>query len=112
MFNEPFPPNYNGIFYSNILHDWNLEKCRFICQKTFNSLPVNGYILIHEALLYDDESGPWVNCLFSMHMFLHTEGAQFTFSSLSKLLLQVGFKEISVIPIHGNYSLVFGKKIA
>ena len=56
MFKDPFPqhddPNYgfNSIFLSNILHDWDQETSKKLCQKAFDALPSKGIILIHEAL--------------------------------------------------------------
>ena len=63
------------MFYSNIFHDWSVEKCFYLAKKTYDSLPVNGYIFLHESLLNDDGNGPLAAAYFSFHMFIHTEGA-------------------------------------
>lgn len=110
MFSIPFPTGYNGVFYSNILHDWNDEKCKIILKKSFDCLSKGGYIFIHEALLNEDESGPLFNCFFSMHMFLNTEGAQFTMTKLQVMLEEAGFSNVGIIPTHKMYSVVYARK--
>lgn len=98
MFTDDFPLNdnptygYQAILYSNVLHDWNDEKCEYLTKKAFDSLPDNGAILIHEALLNDDGNGPLIAACYSFSMFLKSEGKQFTFSELKELLAHSGFK--------------------
>ena len=61
MFTESFPVHYDpkygseAHFYSNIFPDWNDEKCLRLAKKSFESLPENGVILLHEALLDEEE---------------------------------------------------------
>lgn len=98
MFKEPFPANndpkygYQAMFYSNIFHDWSEEKCKYLSKKTYDSLPENGVILLHEALLNEDGNGPLITAFLSFQMFLVTEGKQFTFNELEKILNEAGFK--------------------
>ena len=98
MFKDDFPLHndskhgYQAMFYSNIFHDWSEEKCKYLAKKTYDALPENGIIFLHEALLNEDGNGPLITACFSFHMFLVTEGKQFTFTELKSLLNEVGFK--------------------
>ena len=100
MFKDDFPLHddqkygYQATFYSNVFHDWNDEKCKYLTKKSYDALPENGMIFLHEALLNDDGNGPLVTACFSFHMFLRTEGKQFTFSELKDILTNAGFKGI------------------
>ena len=98
------------MFFSNIFHDWSESKCKYLAKKSFDSLPQNGIILIHEALLNDDGNGPLEAAYLSFKMFMGTEGKQFTFSELKLLLSEVGYTDIGVIPTYGMFSVVYGKK--
>lgn len=116
MFKEPFPkhddPKYgfNSIFFSNILHDWDDETCRKLCEKAYDALPSNGSILIHEALFNENFDGPLEVALFSFHMFSVCSGHQYAFSELKELLNSCGFIDIGVIPTFGIYSIVHARK--
>lgn len=116
FFKEPFPDcsdaeyGYQGMLYSNVLHDWSEQKCKHLVKKSFDSLPDNGTILIHEALLNDDGNGPLEAAYLSFKMFIGTEGKQFTFTELKDLLSETGFKNIGVIPTYGMFSVVYGIK--
>ena len=98
FFTEPFPAyndpkyGYQAMFYSNIFHDWNDEKCKLLAKKTYDALPENGYIFLHEALLNDDGNGPLTVACYSFFMFLVTEGKQFTFKELKEILTEAGFR--------------------
>ena len=80
FFKDDFPRfddakyGYQAMFYSNIFHDWSNEKCVYLAKKTYESLPENGYIFLHEALLNNDGNGPLGAALFSFLMFINTEG--------------------------------------
>ncbi len=97
MFKDMFPKHddpkygYQAVFYSNIFHDWNDEKCKYLAKKTYDSLPKNGWILLHEALLNEDGNGPLITAFLSFTMLTETEGKQFTFFELKELLTEAGF---------------------
>jgi len=85
-------------FYSQIYHDWPLEKCRFLTQKSFESLEPGGRIIIHEMLYNDDKTGPFPVAAFNIVMLLCTEGQQYSGSELWAMLREAGFTDIEVKP--------------
>jgi hypothetical protein len=117
MFKEPFPNHddtkygYQAIFFSQILHDWDDKTCQDLCNKAYYSLPNNGYIIIHEALLDDDGNGPLITALLSFDFFLTSKGKQFKYSEIEKFLLNAGFVDIKVEKTYGLFSIVYGKKL-
>ena len=102
MFQDSFPDNkhlkygYQACLYSNIFHDWNEDKCNYLTKKTYDSLPSNGVILIHESLLNEDGNGPLIAACLSFAMFLNTDGKQFKFSELKNILANAGFKGLLI----------------
>lgn len=116
MFKDNLPANddpkfgYQAVFFSNIFHDWNDDKCRYLAKKTYDALPKNGVIILHEALLNEDGNGPLIAACMSFKMLMATEGKQFTFSELKEILSEVGFRDIDFSPSYGIYSVVFGRK--
>ncbi len=69
-----------------------------------------GRVFIHEALLDDSGIGPLPTSTFSLVMLLGTQGRQFTYAELAKLLGSAGFEDVSVQPSYGYYSVVQARR--
>ena len=82
MWYDAFPPADLHV-YGNIFHDWPPDKGYFLSQKSFESLPPGGRIIIHEMLYDDDKRGPFTVAAFSVLMLFATEGQQYSGSELS-----------------------------
>ena len=93
-----------------IYHDWPLEKCRFLTEKSFASLPSGGRILVHEMLFNDDRTGPYSVAAVNITMLLWCTGQQYSGRELSDMLSEAGFKDIEVKPTFGYWSIVTGIK--
>ncbi|MFK7815406.1 MAG: methyltransferase [Gammaproteobacteria bacterium] len=97
-------------FYSQIFHDWREEKCIFLANKSFHSLPNNGKIIIHEMLFDDDKSGPSMASAGNVGMLAWTEGKQYSGNEIKGILECAGFKNIVITPTIGYWSVVTGCK--
>ncbi len=109
MWSDPFPPA-DVHFYSDIFHDFTLDKCRFLTQKSFSSLEHGGRIIIHEMLYNKEKTGPFTVAGYNVSMLLWAEGQQFSGSELSRMLQEAGFEDIDVIPTFGYWHIVTGRK--
>ncbi len=103
-------PDADIHFYSQIFHDWPIEKCQNLAMKSYDTLPDKGIIIIHEILFKDDKSGPYMAAAGNVGMLAWTEGRQYSGFELVELLKLTGFREINVIPTFGYWSIVVGKK--
>jgi len=110
MFRNPWPPEIDAVFLSNILHDWSKDRCELLLANAFASLPPSGRIFVHEMLLDDSRVGPLAASCFSMNMVFFSKGKQFSFEELRVLLENTGFREITVINSSGYFSLVSAGK--
>ena len=110
MFREPWPRGYDGIFFSNIFHDWNAETNVFLARRAYEALSQGGRIFLHEQLLAEDGSGPVTTASFSMLMLLGTHGRQYSFTELQQILTSAGFTDVDARPTYGYYSVVIGRK--
>lgn len=109
MWKDPFP-RADLHFYSNIYHDWALEKCAFLTEKSFESLEPGGRLIIHDVLYNDEKTGPFAPAAYSMLMMGWTEGESYSGPEMSQMLERTGFKKIQVHPTFGYYSIVSGVK--
>jgi len=110
MFRDPWPKGYDAIFFSNIWHDWNFRTCAWLAERAYEALPRGGRIMLHEMLLDDSGAGPATTAAFSMLMLLATQGQQFTFAEIKKLLEDAGFRDIEAKQTAGYYSITTGYK--
>jgi hypothetical protein len=108
MFRQEWPREHDALFFSNILHDWNFAACARLLASAHAALPPGGRVFIHEALLDDSGVGPVATSTFSLVMLLGTQGRQFTYGELAKLLGDAGFGAVNVTPSYGYYSVVQG----
>ena len=106
MWEDAFP-EADLHFYSNIYHDWSPDKGRLLTEKSFQSLPPGGRIIIHETLYDDDKTGPFPAAAYSMGMLgWSLDGAQYSGLELSTMLTAAGFHDIRVQQTFGYASIV------
>ncbi|WP_050763953.1 methyltransferase [Rickettsiella grylli] len=98
-------------FYSDILHDWSIERCYFLLEKSFFSLSKNGKIIIHEMLLNEDKTGPQNVVAYNLNMLLWTEGQQFSKGELEIMLTKAGFKNIMTLNTFADWCIMMGEKL-
>jgi O-methyltransferase/methyltransferase family protein len=110
MFREPWPKGYDALFFSNIWHDWSFRTCSWLAGRAYEALPRGGRIMLHEMLLDDDGAGPATAASFSMLMLLATQGQQFTFGELERILEGAGFGGVESVQTAGYYSITTGYK--
>jgi len=109
IWNDSFPLA-DVHFYSAVYHDWPPEKCQFLTQKSFDSLPSGGKIIIHEMLLNDDKTGPFPVTAHHMSTSLNLGGQQYSGYELSMMLKQAGFIDIEIKPASSYWSLITARK--
>ncbi|MCX8958191.1 methyltransferase [Erwinia psidii] len=106
MFKSPLPKGYDTVFLSNILHDWNEAQRNELLSKIKQSLGRGKKIMIYEALINNDYSGPLAAGLLTTKMMIWTKGKQFTGTELTKMLEGNGFSDVSIQPVHSCYFLI------
>jgi 3-hydroxy-5-methyl-1-naphthoate 3-O-methyltransferase len=110
MFFEPWPSGYDAIFFSCVMHDWDLDHRLELIRRAFEALPVGGTIHIHEMLLSDTADGPLAPALYSLAMRIGTLGKQFTAPELREALEAIGFADVVVQNTTHYFSLVSARK--
>lgn len=109
MFVEPWP-SCDRVFFNDIFHDWNDERCRMLAARAYAALPRGGRVLVHEMILSDTNLGPLAASSYTMCMLFHTEGRQRSARDLSAMLAGAGFSSVATRPTSGGYALITGTK--
>jgi len=93
FFSDPLP-SADLYAMGRILHDWSEEKIRILVGRIHASLPPGGAVLIAEAVLDEDGSGPVSAQMQSLNMLVCTEGRERTASEYRSLLESCGFTQV------------------
>jgi acetylserotonin N-methyltransferase len=110
MFVDTWPAGFDCLFFSDVLHDWDDDRCRLLAERAFASLPSGGRIWIHEMLLAATKDAPPSAAAYSLVMVLVTQGRQRTAAEIRGILEAVGFGRIGTIPTSGGYAVIEGIK--
>lgn len=103
MFTEEWPGGFDAVLFTNIFHDWDLEKCQTLAHKAYSCLRPGGRVLVQEALLAEDEPGPVQVSAYSLRMALEFTGQQFRGSHLNEILSAAGFNSAKGHELFGDY---------
>ncbi|WP_336977696.1 methyltransferase [Altererythrobacter fulvus] len=111
MFEQEWPREADGHFFSNVFHDWTEETNLAIARKSFEALPSGGRIFLNEILMDDDYTGPYQAAAFSLLMLIGTLGKQYSLAEFRVILEEAGFVDVEAQRTGGGYySLVSARK--
>ena len=77
-----------------ILHDWDDTKTHALLAKIAAALPSGGGLLVAEALVNDDRSGPVYALMQDLNMLVCTDGRERTLGEYRRLLEAAGFSDV------------------
>jgi predicted O-methyltransferase YrrM len=110
MFADPLPNDCDVHLLSNVLHDWDIPECRRLVAKSAAALPAGGRLLIHDALLHDDHSGPLYPALFSVALMIMTEGRNYSGAEYKARMTESGLTPGQPVPTLVHSSVLVGAK--
>lgn len=86
MFKDPWPGQADILLLSNVLHDWDLPEVELLIKKSADYLKKDGLLVIHEAFLSNDKSGPLPVAEYSALLMNITQGKCYTPDEYGSLL--------------------------
>ena len=112
MFSDPLPRGHDLHLYSNVLHDWDVEKVEPLLAASFAALEPGGMLIVHDAHLNADKNGPLPVAKYSALLMSVTEGKCYSTAEMEALLGAAGFVEFSYEPTAADRSIVTARKPA
>jgi 2-polyprenyl-3-methyl-5-hydroxy-6-metoxy-1,4-benzoquinol methylase len=85
-------PETDIILLSNVLHDWDLPEVRALLVKAAETLKPGGLLIIHDAFIQDDKTGPMAVAEYSALLMNITQGKCYSPAEYSAVLREVGFE--------------------
>jgi 2-polyprenyl-3-methyl-5-hydroxy-6-metoxy-1,4-benzoquinol methylase len=110
IFNDNLPKGYDIHFISHVLHDWDIKEARVIIRNSYHALESGGMIILHDAHINRDKSGPISVAEYSVLLMFLSEGKCYSISEMEELLKETGFTEIKYKPTILNRSIITAKK--
>jgi SAM-dependent methyltransferase len=112
MLREPLPTGHDVHLISNVLHDWDLPAVDAILRASFAALTPGGLLVIHDAHLNADKTGPLPVAAYSVMLMHGTEGRCYSTAEMFDRAAAAGFTDPAFIETAGDRSLVTVRKPA
>lgn len=112
MFAEPLPAGFDVHLISNVLHDWDVPVVKQLLAKSFEALSPGGLLVIHDAHLNEDKSGPLHVAEYSVLLMHSTEGRCYSVSEMEGFLEEAGFVTVTFTPTVAGRSILVAQRRA
>jgi len=93
MFQDPLPRDCDVHLYSNVLHDWGVPEVKQLIAASFNALKLGGLLIIHDAFINADKTGPLSVAAYSALLMHSTQGKCYSITEYEEYLSDAGFSE-------------------
>jgi predicted O-methyltransferase YrrM len=110
MFGAALPAGFDLHLYSNVLHDWEVDQVRQLLAASFLALEPGGMLIVHDAHLNADKTGPLPVAKYSALLMAVTEGRCYSSGEMESLLGAAGFVDVRYAPTVADRSVVTAHK--
>jgi predicted O-methyltransferase YrrM len=112
MFVDALPGECDLHLYSNVLHDWDVDKVRPLLAASFRALSPGGMLIVHDAHVNAGKTGPLPVAKYSALLMSVTEGKCYSVTEMESLLGEAGFRECRHDATVADRSIVTARKPA
>jgi precorrin-6B methylase 2 len=110
IFGAPLP-NADVITMGMILHDWNLEKKKYLVKAAYDALPPDGAFVAVENIIDDERRENAFGLLMSLNMLIEFGDAfDFTGADFSSWCREAGFRRTEILHLAGPASAAIAYK--
>jgi hypothetical protein len=110
VFKDILPPS-DVITMGNVLHNWGLDKKKFLIKKAYETLTSNGVLIIIENIIDDLRRVNAHSLLMSLNMLIEFgEGSGFTAYEFKEWAEEIGFQDFKIIQLAGQASAILAYK--
>jgi 3-hydroxy-5-methyl-1-naphthoate 3-O-methyltransferase len=110
MFKDPLPVGFDVHLISNVLHDWDVCEVRKILRVSHAALASGGLMIIHDAYINADKTGPLPVAAYSAMLMHSTEGKCYSTGEMQQFLDELGFKNFKYQPTVADRGVVTATK--
>ncbi|MFH1151394.1 MAG: methyltransferase [Actinomycetota bacterium] len=110
MFASALPRGFDVHLWSHVLHDWSEDEVRLLLSRSFESLDPGGMVVIHDAHINAEKTGPLAVARFSVLLMHSTRGKCYSVREIGGYLEDCGFIELGYADTTGNRSIITAVK--
>ena len=92
MFTDAWPAGFDVHLISNVLHDWEEHTVRDLLAKSHAALAPGGLLVVHDAFINAEKTGPLHVAEYSALLMQITEGKCYSVAEMRALLSETGFE--------------------
>jgi predicted O-methyltransferase YrrM len=111
MFQDSLPTGYDVHLLSHVLHDWDIKEVKSVLDNSYRNLKSNGVVIIHDAHINEDKTGPLSVAEYSVLLMFLSEGKCYSITEMKDILEEAGFSDIEYRPTILNRSIIIGRKL-
>lgn len=111
MFREEWPGGYDAILLSNVLHDWEELEAKGLLRRAAGVLPSGGWLVVHDAFLNSEKTGPLPVAQYSALLMHSTMGRCYSVGEMRAWMEEVGVEWVRHVPTAVDRSCVLGRKL-
>ena len=110
MFVDRFPDGCDIHLFSNVLHDWDVDRVEQLLRKSFEALPDGGMVVVHDAHVNATKTGPLPVAAYSALLMTLTEGKCYSEKEMADSLTRAGFSGPTYFPTAADRSVIIARK--
>jgi predicted O-methyltransferase YrrM len=92
MFTTALPADCDVHLFSNVLHDWGAAEVRALLTTSRRALPAGGLLVIHDAFINEDKTGPVAVAEYSTLLMHSSQGKCYSVGEYADLLRDAAFE--------------------
>jgi len=89
---DPLPTDCDVHLFSNVLHDWGVVEVRQLLASSHQALPKGGLLVIHDAIINAEKTGPLPVAEYSAMLMHSTQGKCYSAGEYAAFLKEAGFE--------------------
>jgi predicted O-methyltransferase YrrM len=110
MLTGAWPTGFDAHLLSNVLHDWDEPIVRQILASSAAALPKGGLVIVHDAFINADKTGPLHVAEYSALLMGICEGKCYSTREMKGFFAEAGFEWIAETPTAVARSVAVGRK--
>jgi predicted O-methyltransferase YrrM len=110
MFTEALPGGFDVHLISNVLHDWDESLVRKLLASSAAALPPDGLLVVHDAHINAEKTGPLPVAQYSVLLMHSTEGKCYSIGEMRRILDDTGFDWMRHESTAADRSLILARR--
>jgi len=111
LFKDALPAGFDAHLLSNVLHDWDEPVVREILAKSRAALAPGGLLVIHDAHLNTEKTGPLPVAQYSVLLMHSTEGKCYSTGEMRVFLSDSGFEWAGHVTTAADRSFILARAV-